>query len=237
MSLQEQIDNPSELWVDQYRELMLYAKNSGSELGVPYEMYDTTLGLVDELYDFDEKTACEGLQALPLALTVADEMIAFYDNPMVDKRMIWSAVLLHDIGKTTVPKELINQSNEGMTWSDENAEVMSRHAVNGARIAEANGLPQVVWRAIAEHHGKQLSRRCYGENPELAYIERTTRDCLAVADFIDATLNRTNSRNFHMTRDERLEEGYADIQLVFNDYLSGSELSRRIYDKLTLIAS
>lgn len=214
-----------------YEELLSSAKTLGA--AVPYPVYNTTLSLLGDLRVFDDRTARESLQALPLALAAADVLLEFYESPQVDKSMVWSAALLHDIGKAALPKSLIDKSNEGLAWNDKDRAIMRRHPVAGYYIASEAGLPSTICRAIAEHHHKQYGSLNYGYDPKLNDLERTTRDCLGVGDFTDAALTRTNNRNAHMSRDERLAEVFTDIQLVFDDYYHGDELAHLVYNKLT----
>ncbi len=214
-----------------YFALLHEAEAIGQELSVESRLYRTTLHLLSELRDFDELTAQESLQPLPLALAVADEYEYFYGVP-VDKTHVWSAVLLHDIGKATVGRDLVIKSNLGQEWTAEDRQRMRGHAAAGFRTARAHQLPYDVCRAIAEHHHRQTGL-AYGTKAGLNDVERIIRDCVAVADFADAALNRTNSRNAHLDTEQRLAEVLNDVRYVFQDYSRGGEFSRIVFTALT----
>jgi putative nucleotidyltransferase with HDIG domain len=230
--------NPESDTQESYETLLNNAKVLASTVGVSYEIYDPTLRLLEQLKDYDEKTAYECLQDLPLALTVVDTIGGFYGMDVTEhKRFVWSAILVHDVGKTKTRKELLDKSNKGDEWTDEDMAEISEHATKGARLAQEAGLPFEVCRAIAEHHGKQLSRLEYGDYPELDFVSRIVRDGLVIADFMGAMLMRNNSRNRNMSREERLNEVKQDIGYVLNDYNGASDLSEFLYHRLASLAA
>lgn len=214
-----------------YDQLLKHAKHLGSSLAVPLELLDTTLELLSRLRSFDEQTAKESIQSLGLALGVAGVYQTFYTQP-VEMSYVWAAALLHDVGKMQVGERLIQKSNAGMEWTDIDRQQMCLHSRAGFELAYNHGLPYSVCRVIAEHHSRQPGIN-YGMNADLNNQERIIRDSVAVADFADAALNRTNTRNALKTRTERLEEVQADVMFVFNDYYRGDELAALIYQRLT----
>ena len=214
-----------------YDYLLTEAKAIGQALGVPDDIYDTTLRLVDDLKDYDVRIACESLQGLPLALMVANTIEEFYGSP-VDKVSVWSAFMLHDIGKGVLPHELNDKSHEGTDWTDEDIELMRVHVAIGYYLALDSGLPKSICRPIAESHGKQL-RRVYGMNPVLSPGELHVRNCVAIADADDAMLTRLTTYNKHMSSAERVGYIQEYVRNACTDYENnGPELAERIIARL-----
>lgn len=200
-----------------HESLLRCASSLACQAGLDDETVGMTFDLLEKLQEHDEKTAKESLQTLPLALAVGKTIGEFY-GAEVEYDNIWAAALLHDIGKLAVPKELIDKSNAGLSWTDYDRAVMSIHPYAGAVMLRENGFSETVARAVEEHHHKQYGSPSYGRDARLSNSERITRDSVAAADFADAMLNRTNSRNrdFDITR--RQEEVTADLHFLFDDY-------------------
>lgn len=216
-----------------YEELLYEAKSLGAELQVPYETYNTTFRLLEELKNHHEISARDSLQGLSLALKTVDAIGEFYGMDVLEhKRLVWSAFILHDIGRLQIRKELHEKSHKGEEWTDADREEMKQHVKFGYNIAVAAGLPEAVCNAIAESHNKQFGAKEYGVGIWLGYVDRIVRDCVAVTDFADAMLNRENTRNKHLSRHERLALILQDIEYVFGDYNGSQMLSQHIYNKL-----
>ncbi len=211
-----------------YEELQEEAREVGSDSGLNVEMLNTTFMLLDKLKDHHEDAALGGLRTAPLSLEVADEIAKFY-NIEIDKGLVLVTALLHDIGNLALPKSLLEKSSQGIAWTPEDMRQKMVHAPTGGEITAAYGFPIAVTRAIQEHHGKQLGSPCYGADPHLDFDARIYRDCTADADYKEADLNRTNSRNRHLSRSEREIEAAANSYNLFDDY---SE-SERLVDNIT----
>jgi len=210
-----------------YDHLLAASHQLGSTYDVPESLVISSFQLLGRLRDFDKKTAKESMQIVPLAL-IAGEMIGDFYNISIDYRSIWAASLLHDLGKTAVPKCIIDKSNLGKEWTDSDREIMQIHPFAGAGQVRTHGMPESIARPIEEHHHKQIGSFIYGKSDHLTPSERITRDCVAAADFADAALNRTNTRNQHMSRRDREAEVAADIRFLFDDYPRGDELATNI---------
>jgi putative nucleotidyltransferase with HDIG domain len=179
--------------------------------------------LIDQMVVFDPVTAKESLQTVPIALASASIKGEFY-NYSPDYKSVLIAACLHDIGKTALPKSLIDKSNLGLDWTPLDHTHMQQHVFEGARIVREAGFSHVVERAIEEHHAKQWGT-CYGRDPLLSYEERGPRDDIKVADFTDAMMNRTNTRNRHLSRDERVAQTVREYMMLFDDYCDGQALA------------
>ncbi|GEM_PF-4207345 len=218
-----------------FEQLFEQARQLASKFGVPQETTTTSYELLDRLSAFDRQTAKESLQTLPLAIEVG-QVVGEYRSGCVDYASLWSAALLHDIGKVAVPKNIIDKSNIGAEWTDHDRELMRVHPLAGAMILRAYNFSEYIARPVEEHHHKQLGNNNYGKNPALNWSERVIRDCVAAADFADAALHRENTRNSHMSRHEREQEISADIQLLFNDYEHSKVLIENIIDRVLRVA-
>lgn len=218
-----------------YDDLFKHAELVGKFCGVQDCVRMTTLQLLDQLREHDEKTAKESLQALPLALQ-AGESIGYFYNIKVNMPGIWSAALLHDLGKIAVPKSVIDKSNEGKSWTNEDIKIMKIHPFAGATIIRKGGLSEEVARPVEEHHNRQLGSSNYGRNPHLNNDERIVRDAVASADFTDAALNRTNTRNAHLSRSQREQEVASDIHFIFEDYTDSESIASVVTQRLLRVA-
>lgn len=211
--------------------LVMEADQFAAQYNVPPEITEPTYELLHKLEEFDHQTAVESVQALPLALTAGEVMADFYPGAAVNFPGIWAAELLHDVGKIEVGHELIDKSNEGQAWDPDDVEKMKHHPEAGGAMVRGAGLPEIVARPVEEHHHKQISSATYGPNAELTNEERIVRDCVAVADFADAMLTRTNTRNRDMSAEERQRAIREDIGLVVDDYSDADRLADAIYQR------
>lgn len=218
-----------------YEQLLAEVYMVAEQTELSPDMVDTTFGLLDELKKHDKDTAEGGLRASPIALEIADEIENFYKID-IDKRWVLVTSLLHDVGKLAISKDLLEKSGFGQEWTEADCLAMRQHVFAGGTIMRNYGMPAAVTRAVEEHHSKQLGSNSYGVNQSLDYEARLYRDVTALADYEEADLNRTNTRNAHLSRIEREEEVATDVDYVLNDYSHSVELSRRIVTR-TLGAS
>ncbi len=225
--------SPEQIADKSYEQLLDDALQIGQALGVSETLQAVTIELLAELKNHDEQTARESLQTLPLAVRAAITIAWYYSDTAVDMEAVWATALLHDIGKARVPKETIDKSNAGQEWTESDAQIMSQHVNEGYAIAKEHGLPERIYCPIAESHSKQISRFMYGKSLELGYSQRITRDSVAIADFVDASLNRDNTRNAHLSYQDRLEQVYDDIKFVVDDYTNCDQLVEALYRTLT----
>lgn len=200
-------------------------------IGVPDEIAIPTLDLLEWLRQYDVRIARDSLKGLRIALTVADTIQEFYGYG-VDKAAVWSAFILHDIGKGLLPHEVNDKSYEGIDWPAWAQELMDAHPVLGYFIAIEHGLPLVIARPIAESHGKQLGR-VYGLNPVLSPQELHVRNCLAIADASEAMFSRDNSFNRGMSLEAKFNYVREYAENACRDYQdSGQELAGLIAQRL-----
>lgn len=192
-----------------------------------------TYRLLEHLASFDEETARDGMQCLPMALTAIRAVGEFYDkDTFQEEQYAWSASILHDIGKAALPKELIEKSHLGQEWTQDDREKMKLHVTVGGAMVRNYGFSQEVIRVIETHHGRQLGDTYGVELDNLTEVQKNVRNAVAIADFADAMQNRNNTRNAHLSHEQRLEIIHSDAELVYGDYPDGRELGRYVVQSL-----
>jgi putative nucleotidyltransferase with HDIG domain len=210
-----------------YDDLLVDAKEIAKQNGINGSFLDTTFRLLGKLARHDEDAAIGGLRTLPIAMEIADEISGFYGINM-DPSPIFGGALLHDIGKLVVPQSLLQKSTAGLEWTASDRLAMQAHVSAGGAILRSRGFPQAMVRAVEEHHHKQAGGTEYGVDCQLANDERIYRDAIAMADFEEADINRTNTRNRGLSRQQREQEIAEDVAYVLGDYSDCSVLVERV---------
>lgn len=106
------------------------------------------------------------------------------------QRVLYSAALLHDVGKIGIPSTILNKTS-GLT--EEEFEQIRNHPQKGADILHSiYGIPEITTAALGHHErydGTGYPNRLTGEdNPEIARL-------VAVADAYDAMASKRAYRN------------------------------------------
>lgn len=210
-----------------YDDLLQDARIIALQNNIDNLFVDTTLDLLDDLRLHDEEVAIGGLRTLPIALEIADEISGFYDKKL-DTSYVFGGAILHDIGKLALRKDLLQKSTAGCEWTEADRLEMQEHVFAGGSILRNHGFADVMVRAVEEHHHKQAGGCEYGINEHLASDERVCRDAIAIADFEEADINRTNTRNRNLSREQREQEVAEDVAYVLNDYTDSSLLIERV---------
>jgi putative nucleotidyltransferase with HDIG domain len=101
---------------------------------------------------------------------------------------IWTAAMLHDVGKLYTPREILNKPGR---LTDEEFGVIRRHPVDGAAmLMDLEGDPEIV--AIVRSHHERLDGRGYPDGLDGDGIPLGAR-IIAVADTFDAL---TSTRSY-----------------------------------------
>ena len=127
---------------------------------------------------YDQYTTTHAMNVSVLAMSLA-EYIGLAPNEV---RSFGIAGLLHDLGKITIPDEILNKAGK---LTDEEREVMNRHTVEGARIIlETEDQLDLAATVAYEHHIKLNG----GGYPSLAYPRpcHQASDMVHVCDVFDA---------------------------------------------------
>jgi putative nucleotidyltransferase with HDIG domain len=116
-----------------------------------------------------------------LAARVGDEL----KLPATARRHLAVGGLLHDIGKLSVPLEIL-QKPAGLT--DEEFAAIKRHPADGRRLLEElGGFPEEVRRLVSDHH-ERLDGSGYPRGLTAGQLKLETR-ILAVCDVYDALVS------------------------------------------------
>ena len=228
MKTMELINGKSDLAVERvaqmsYTELLDYAKHKAESVDLG-EYTSPTFDLLEHLRVHDEEVALGGLRTLPIALDIADSTEQITHQP-IDRRWQFVTALLHDVGKITLSTKLLQKSAKGEEWTAQDMAETKPHAERGGKILKFRGFPEVVYSAVAGHHSRQIGGNEYGLNITVNDEARPYRDCTALADFIEASENRNNSRNRNLTLQQRREIEAQDIKYVYDDYEQGCEIA------------
>ena len=135
-----------------------------------------------QLRQFDEYTTTHSLNVSVLSMGLA-EWLGLGGR---DVRAIGVAGLLHDLGKVTIPKEILNKPGD---FTDQEREIMNSHSAEGARMILTSDQQLDLAAAVAYEHHIMIDGGGY---PSLRY----PRDChfasklVHVCDVYDAL--RTN---------------------------------------------
>jgi putative nucleotidyltransferase with HDIG domain len=99
-----------------------------------------------QLREFDEYTTTHSLNVSVLVMALAEHL----ELAPQDVRTFGIAGLLHDLGKVTIPTEILNKPGK---LTDEERQVMQNHPVEGARLIIESGRRLDLAAAVAhEHH-------------------------------------------------------------------------------------
>ncbi len=169
-----------------------------------------------------------------------------------DKRLLTVAGLLHDIGKTMIPKELLSKQDK---LTDEEYQIVQSHALKGYELIRDKNIDVRIKLAILQHH-----ERCDGKGYPLGLPGDKVIDfakIIAIADVYDAmTANRSYRRGicpfdvidtfekdgyqkydpkFLLTFLQRISQGYLNTKVILSDgrnaeiiMLNNSQLSKPV---------
>jgi putative nucleotidyltransferase with HDIG domain len=129
--------------------------------------------------------------------------------------MFWFRIgaLLHDVGKIVVPSEILNKPGK---LSDEEREIMERHAAAGSDLLRDIDFPWDVLPMVRGHH-ERWDGRGYPDKLAGEHIDLTAR-IICVADVFDAlTTDRPYRAAF--TRDQALTMMSSDSGKLFDPEL------------------
>ncbi|MBR5636059.1 MAG: HD-GYP domain-containing protein [Pseudobutyrivibrio sp.] len=172
--------------------------------------------------------------------------------PLEDLNTLTLAGLLHDIGKTQIPKEILNKPGK---YTDEEFAIMKTHTTHGKKILNGKGFDPRILYAALQHH-----ERCDGTGYPRGLEEDEIDDfaCIvAIADVFDAMTSARAHRDplcsfqvihefekeglqkyktkFILTFLERIANTYNNSRVMLNDaktgrvvYINKSILSRPV---------
>jgi putative nucleotidyltransferase with HDIG domain len=170
--------------------LSVFARERRARIGNAIELSaayrGTALLLGDVLTTDDEYTGVHSEGVVAVALQIADELRVDED----ERRLVEFGAMLHDIGKITTPKEIVNKTGP---LTDEDWVIMREHTIAGQRLLDrVGGLREVglVVRSSHEHFdGGGYPDQLGGERIPLA------SRIVAVADAYSAMTTRRPYRD------------------------------------------
>lgn len=148
---------------------------------------------VDALKVSDEYTFKHSVDVATMAMIVAKQM----EMSEQDIYNIGVAGLLHDVGKSKIPDELLNKPAR---LTEEEFEVMKQHSVFGYRILKEKGeLSDEVLMGVLQHHEK-INGNGYPMQVSDKQISKYAR-ILAVVDVYDALVTERSYKKAFSQRD------------------------------------
>lgn len=133
---------------------------------------------IDALKFSDEYTFQHSVDVATIAMLIAKNS----NMSEGEIQKIGMAGLLHDMGKSKIPNEILNKAGK---LTEEEFAIMKKHSLFGYQILqEKGGIPQEVLMGVLQHHEK-LNGRGYPMGVAVEKIHPYAR-ILAIADIYDA---------------------------------------------------
>lgn len=134
------------------------------------------------LREFDEYTTTHSLNVSVLTMALAEEMAM----PARDVRSFGVAGLLHDLGKTRIPLEILNKPGK---LTDEERSIMQAHTIEGAKLILQSDRELDLAAAVAYEHHIMLNGKGYPQR-HVGHSCHCASTLVHVCDVFDAL--RTN---------------------------------------------
>ena len=143
--------------------------------------HDVVVPLV-QLKSVDQYTTTHSINVSCLSMALAEHL----NFVSTDVRSIGEAALLHDVGKTKVPLEVLNKKGK---LTDSEWVLIQGHTVEGAKILLASGASMALPATVAYEHHLSLNGEGY---PELTFKRQTheVSRLIQVCDVYDALRTR-----------------------------------------------
>jgi putative nucleotidyltransferase with HDIG domain len=107
-----------------------------------------------QLREFDEYTTTHSLNVSVLVMALAEHL----ELAQQDVRAFGIAGLLHDLGKVSIPQDILNKPGK---LTDEERQVMQRHPVEGAKLIIESGRRLDLAAAVAHEHHIMINGQGY----------------------------------------------------------------------------
>ncbi|WP_434509699.1 HD-GYP domain-containing protein [Desulfitobacterium sp. AusDCA] len=142
--------------------------------------HDIIIDLVD-LHGYDNFTFSHSLNVLLLSIVTGLSM----GYPKSKLKMLGIGAMLHDIGKMLIPIEILNKPD---ILTDEEFEIIKKHAINGYNRSKVFDILDVNGRTIILHHHERVDGSGYPDGQRGNEIHEFAR-IVAVCDVFDAITN------------------------------------------------
>lgn len=169
------------------------SKSIASELLKAIDDNDALAIDISTLKVSDEYTFKHSVDVATMAMVVAKKM-GFSQEEVYD---VGVAGLLHDLGKSKVPPEILNKPGK---LTDEEFEIMKQHSVNSYNILKDNkGIKDSIKLAVLQHHEK-INGQGYPMGLKADQISRFAK-VLTVVDIYDALVTERPYKEAFTQRD------------------------------------
>jgi len=168
------------IFIDDPRQLIARGSIKNSNVTINKMSEQIVNAFVAMVNERDPYTAQHCYNVARLACAIADEMGMDIDT----KRGLYISGMLHDIGKTSIPLEILSKSG-ALTKTE--WEILKSHPIAGYKIISKIEFPWCVSEMILQHH-ERLDGSGYPYGLKGDEIKAGSR-ILAVADVIDAMLS------------------------------------------------
>ena len=141
---------------------------------------------IEGIKSYDDYTYHHSLSVAVLSIAIGKSL----DLPEEDQKLLGRSAMLHDIGKTLVPVELINKPGK---LTDEEFKIVQQHPKLGYDyLVKMNVADERIWPGVLYHHekldGSGYPTKVQGD--ELPFISRV----IAIADVYDAVTSYRSYR-------------------------------------------
>ncbi|HEV2786779.1 MAG TPA: HD-GYP domain-containing protein, partial [Solirubrobacteraceae bacterium] len=171
--------------------LSVFARERRERIGTAIELSSayrgTALLLGDVLSEDDEYTGMHSQGVVVLALAIADELQVGHD----ERRLVEFGAMLHDIGKMSTPKEILNKPGP---LDDEEWETMRKHTIDGQRMLDQVGGTLHDVGAVVRSSHERFDGTGYPDGLRGEEIPLAAR-IVAVADAYSAMTTRRSYRD------------------------------------------
>lgn len=174
-----------------------------------------------ELFEYlvfhDPYTAEHSSNVTGLAMRIGEEL----GLCIKEMQRLYTASLLHDIGKRAIPVEILNKPGK---LTDDEFEVIKTHPAHGNRLLEEAAYPEEIRRAVVQHH-----ERIDGKGYPLGLMDEEidpVAKIISVADVYDAL---TSDRPYR----KAMSKGKA-IRIILED--CGSAFCEKVVDAFMRVA-
>ena len=156
---------------------------------------------ITDLKSYDEYTYHHSLSVAVLAIAIGQGLGISQDK----LKKLGNCAIMHDIGKTKVPLELINKPGR---LTKEEFDIVKRHAIDGSNLLEHNNIGDFELRTAVTHHHERIDGSGYPNGLKGDEIPLFSQ-IIAIGDVYDAV---TSYRTY------RLPMSPADaIELVMSE--------------------
>ena len=171
--------------------LSVFARERRERIGTAIELSSayrgTALLLGDVLSEDDEYTGLHSQGVVVLALAIADELRVGHE----ERRLVEFGAMLHDIGKMSTPKEILNKPGP---LDDAEWETMRRHTIDGQRMLDQVGGTLHDVGAVVRSSHERFDGTGYPDGLRGEQIPLPAR-IVAVADAFSAMTTRRSYRD------------------------------------------